>query len=164
MRRFENAQVGDKVICLLVGEGFIPDIVSRVTYPIAVEFENGDTDMYTLDGHMRMGHKNPSLFYLGPNGEMLTERPEPKPLTIHPDKVPVDTKVLVWICESSKSRRYFAGTNSAYSEGATSWSSYGVVSTWTSMELAEELTVDGIVYPVGTMIENNSSEAQNPGV
>lgn len=156
--RFENAKVGDKVICMLRGEGTIDSVNGEKPYSIGVEFSDDNYDFYLFDGRISAEHKNPSLFYLGENGEMLTKRPEPKPLTIHPDKVPVDTKVLCWDIFGStrKCKRFYATTGCAYANGGTSWSSESSkdgVTMWNFMQLAEELTVDGTIYPVGTMIE-----------
>lgn len=69
------------------------------------------------------------------------------------DKVPIDTKIEVyhtvlreWI------KRYHAGDKKVFNYGASSWScdSKHNTSSYGKIRLAEEITIDNIVYPIGS--------------
>lgn len=154
MKPFDNAKVGDPVYCLSAGEGRITGI-SYSHYPISVASQCGDYHVYTLDGKLYAYHPNRILFYLDANGNRCDERPVEK-LIAPADKVPVDTRVLAHTQHSMiQEKRHYAGHQTVFNNGLTSWSSpfYSPSTTWASIELAEELTIDGVVYLVGTEVK-----------
>ena len=44
--------VGQKVYCKVLGEGVVTGVMDRRTYPIEVDFLNGECEDYTVDGRM----------------------------------------------------------------------------------------------------------------
>lgn len=63
-------KVGDKVWCLLNGEGVVDTLlgngISYIEYPILVRFISGPLDYYTVDGKVDICNLNPSLFLSEP--------------------------------------------------------------------------------------------------
>ena len=91
MKRFENAQVGDKVYCRLHGEGVIMNIDKNdPMYAVTVRSTRHDVAIvYTYDGKEYGDHVEATLFYRSDNEKYLTERP------IDWTKVPTGTEVRV---------------------------------------------------------------------
>ena len=57
--------VGQKVRCTTHGEGVVTVIEEQGTYPVEVDFANGEWDCYTEDGEMFGGDDDePSLFVI----------------------------------------------------------------------------------------------------
>lgn len=58
------------------------------------------------------------------------------------NKIPIDTKIIVWDNPEYKYKRYFAGIKDneiiTYSDGRSSWTSLGEFETWEFAELVEE--------------------------
>ena len=74
---FANAQVGDKVFCLMYGEGTIETIYSKTTpYPIKVKFNKNATGTYSIEGKT-LYPANQTLFY------------ESTVITIYPGQEPI---------------------------------------------------------------------------
>jgi hypothetical protein len=96
MERFSNAKPGDKVYCLLRGEGEVIKAKSSPEYPVSVKFDSNEVCSYTEDGKACKEHTNPVLFYRTDTGNMLTERP----VAWH--EVPKGT-----VCESRGTECYF---------------------------------------------------------
>lgn len=64
---FSNAKVGDKVYCLINGEGVISKIIGNGTYPIRVSFDEGNSrDCYTRIGKIFDTTSHPSLYHSKP--------------------------------------------------------------------------------------------------
>ena len=74
---FANAQVGDKVFCLMYGEGTIEATYSKATpYPIRVKFNKNATVTYSIEGKT-LSSANQTLFY------------ESAVITIYPGQEPI---------------------------------------------------------------------------
>ena len=74
---FANAQVGDKVFCLMYGEGTIETTYSKTTpYPIKVKFNKNATGTYSIEGKT-LSSANQILFY------------ESTVITIYPGQEPI---------------------------------------------------------------------------
>ena len=54
-------KVGQKVICKVYGEGEVTEVEDMRTYPVEVDFLNGEWECYTSDGEMRFNEIEPSL-------------------------------------------------------------------------------------------------------
>ena len=54
--------VGQKVWCVLFGEGVVAEITCD-RYPVKVKFENGEVEFYTSGGYMYSNSTNQSLFH-----------------------------------------------------------------------------------------------------
>ena len=54
-------KVGQKVICKVYGEGEVTEVVDMHSYPIGVDFLNGEWEDYTTDGKMYEHDDEPSL-------------------------------------------------------------------------------------------------------
>ena len=152
MKRFSNAQVGDKVYCRLNGCGVIDNVRAAGVFHLSAVFDD-EMERYTIDYTMGGKHMLISveaiLFYRDETSNYLTERPAPK---LDWSKVPVDTKITV-NSSSAKLRRYFCKYEDGYfyfhDDGATSWSA-NRQHRWDTVALAEPVTIDGITYPIGT--------------
>jgi hypothetical protein len=101
--RFDEAQVGDEVNCLAMGDGVI-NIINDTAYPIIARFINGSEITYTLDGFLSRDHKYPLLFFRKGEQRNLTERPRPE---TDWTKVPRGTRVRVWDDAHNKDLRQF---------------------------------------------------------
>lgn len=71
---------GDKVYCIVNGHGFVEKIVCNNSYPVRVEFENGDSDQYKSDGRL-YDNSLPTLSFTeytlqGFSQERPTKKPE----------------------------------------------------------------------------------------
>lgn len=56
-------EVGQKVWCVMFGEGVVTDIDKGYTYPLIVKFTNGvKKKTYALNGKENESHVNPSLY------------------------------------------------------------------------------------------------------
>lgn len=79
MKRFENAQIGDRVFShLYQRNGVITKIyTAEDVYQIRVKFDGDITCFYDPDGRENINHKEPSLVYINADGNTCTERPEP---------------------------------------------------------------------------------------
>ena len=55
-------EVGQKVWCVMFGEGVVTDIDKGYTYPLIVKFTNGVKKTYALNGKENESHVNPSLY------------------------------------------------------------------------------------------------------
>lgn len=74
-----NFKVGDKVVCLLNGEGVVGWIeadVEESVYPLWVDFNSGAREQYTLNGYMLEDNKFQCLF---PKGTVITPPIVPAP-------------------------------------------------------------------------------------
>ena len=54
--------VGQRVWCVILGEGVVAEITYGVMYPVKVRFENGEVEPYTSNGHF-LSRGNQSLFH-----------------------------------------------------------------------------------------------------
>ena len=54
-------KVGQKVICKVYGEGEVTEVDDMHTYPVEVDFLNGEWECYTSDGEMYFKDIEPSL-------------------------------------------------------------------------------------------------------
>lgn len=54
-------KVGQKVICKVYGEGEVTEVVGMHSYPIGVDFLNGEWEDYTAGGKMYEYDDEPSL-------------------------------------------------------------------------------------------------------
>ena len=54
-------KVGDKVICKVHGEGEVTAVEDMRTYPVEVDFLNGEWEFYTKDGRQCSDEDEPSL-------------------------------------------------------------------------------------------------------
>lgn len=68
MANFENAKVGDKVYCLINGEGEIDEPIDfHNSFPISVSFGNDVFESYLLDGRLHDStNKTPILYHSKP--------------------------------------------------------------------------------------------------
>ena len=135
---FSNAKVGDKVFCLLNGEGIICDINTTYDYPIRVMFNNIKED-YNYLGFLYETHFIPALYH-NKFDIQIPEEAYSQPL---PD-IAVDTPMLVWKSENSKRfKRYFKefdkdGKVRCFSYGQTSFTSdNGLCNAWINYEIVK---------------------------
>ena len=133
---FKDAKIGDKVWDFAYGWGVIDYIKHTYNCPIRVDFLNGVTISYTLDGKPNANSENPTLFW----DEVKFEIPS-KPLP----NLEVDTKVLVWDGKDIPCPRYFHSFNKdgkirTWSDGRSSFTtrSKGDYITWSNWKLFEE--------------------------
>ena len=70
----DQFKVGDKVWCLMFGEGRVEEILNTGPYPIRVKFEDSE-ETYTTDGKLFHSGKNRTLFFSEPKVDAATERP-----------------------------------------------------------------------------------------
>ena len=70
-------KVGQKVWCVVQGEGEITDVEmdSTSVYPVSVKFSNGKTDYYTKDGRMFKDSMFRALYFSPPIISAATEPP-----------------------------------------------------------------------------------------
>ena len=54
-------KVGQKVICKVHGEGVVSCVDAGKSYPVEVEFPNGEWDRYTVEGKLFEDDDEPSL-------------------------------------------------------------------------------------------------------
>lgn len=153
MKRFENAQVGDRVYCRLNGDGIIDSINGKDFYAVDCSFEDAK-ESYSFDGKFRKQDKEPTLFYIDGDNLYATERPKP---TLKASMLPVDTKVMAGE-KKGDSPRFFAGLGASkigcFVNGRSLFSNEGIeLNYWNFAELAEETTINGITYAAGTKIE-----------
>ena len=66
MSKFKNAKVGDKVYCLMYGEGVIDAIQSFGSGMLYVAFNEQYGAIYTFDGCVYVKGKNPTLYWEKP--------------------------------------------------------------------------------------------------
>lgn len=66
-------EVGQKVWCLVFGEGYISAVVTDDPYPVRARFKNGEDDSYTTDGKLFIKGKR-SLYFSEP---VITARETP---------------------------------------------------------------------------------------
>ena len=78
---FHNVKVGDKVMCLLNGEGVVTEVTNE-DYSIEVRFSD-DCDWYTEDGRL-WADKNQCLFYAGTK---VTIEPAAEPERVYEPRV-----------------------------------------------------------------------------
>jgi hypothetical protein len=145
MDRFDDSKVGDKVYDRLWGEG--KRVGSCNSKNISVLFDFSIVE-FSKEGKavLRNGSygKEATLFYVDKDNKYAEKRPVPK---VPWDKVPVDTKIMV-----SGMKRHYAGSYSYFECGATSWSTEPL-KTWSitrDTALAEEIIINGVVYPIGS--------------
>lgn len=74
MKEFEKAKVGDKVYCLIHGEGKIISILHNIPFPIEVHFNGRGVSNYTLDGKINITDNTPRLYWSKPE-IIAPERP-----------------------------------------------------------------------------------------
>ena len=84
MREF---RVGDRVICLLSGEGVVTSISNTGTYPIEVNFTPIITNCYTRDGNEDLNDRNRMLYHEAENPRIVVDE----------IKEPVEVTVERWI-------------------------------------------------------------------
>ena len=130
---FSNAKVGDKVFCLLHGEGIICDI-DGTEYPICVEFDSV-SESYLNDGRINKNHIFTTLYH----NKFKIQIPEEAYIQQLHD-IAVDTPMIVWNDEFCKEKRYFKewsknGKARCFCDGQTSFSSKGHVATWDNYEI-----------------------------
>lgn len=132
MNDFYDAIIGDKVYCEIYGEGNIV----RITNEFIVYNCNSLNYLVNKDGKFPNAIKR-TLSYLDNLGDKHEQRPK---LRVPWDKVPIDTKVI-----ANDYKRYYAGDFKVFNNGATFWSSDN---SWKPkcLALAEDLTIDGILY------------------
>jgi len=142
MDRFDDAKVGDKVYDRVYGFGVVHQSVGDTTIKIVF----GDSAFYetfVVDGRRYRTAAEPTLFYVDNDNKYSEKRPIPK---VPWDKVPVNTKILV-----GTAKRYLASDKKYFGGGTTSWSSSEVCYPLPDHAvLAEEITIDGVVYPIGS--------------
>ena len=63
-------KVGDKVYCLLYGEGEVIDVMGGV-YELTVQFDHGTAECYDIDGKYHSDCKFQTLFHLGEQPKMI---------------------------------------------------------------------------------------------
>ncbi len=68
MSKFKDAKVGDKVYCLINGEGKITNIdEDLMVYPICIKFKtHGYFYNFSYNGHSNKRHVNPTLYWEKP--------------------------------------------------------------------------------------------------
>lgn len=66
---------GDKVWCVLYGEGVVESVNPHEAYGVYVEFVYGGTATYTKDGRLYEDRSQRMLFFSKPEVTGLTERP-----------------------------------------------------------------------------------------
>lgn len=135
---FTDAKAGDRVWSITEGWGVIRERRRPPTsYPLYVDFDNGNHKTYTLWGKYNYKDHGPTLFW----DEVKTETPE-KPLP----QLEVDAKVIVWDQDGKKYNRHFShfdedGRLFAFNYGHTSFTSESSpevwVTAWANWELAE---------------------------
>ena len=67
-------KVGDKVWCLVFGEGLVVATQTQAAYPIRVKF-GSYVEGYTTDGKLFEAAKNRTLYFSEPKIDAATERP-----------------------------------------------------------------------------------------
>ena len=66
MAYFDGVQIGDKVVCLLYGEGTVTEVASKYClYLITAKFSDETTINYTIGGMITTDGTNQCLFYAG---------------------------------------------------------------------------------------------------
>ena len=133
---FSNAKVGDKVFCLINGEGIITNI-DQTSIPLRVEFKSGRIKWFQNNGKINIDDLIPSIYY-NKFDIQIPEEAYKQPL---PD-IAVDTPMIVWDIENRKSRGYFkcwshSGKPITFFGGQTSFSSNGSISEWDNYEIVE---------------------------
>ena len=66
MSKFKNAKVGDKVYCLLYGEGEIINIDANLYYSVEVSFNTGLFRSYSTCGELLSDHSTVVLYWEKP--------------------------------------------------------------------------------------------------
>lgn len=135
---FSNAKVGDKVFCLLNGEGVII-YIDDGSYPICVEF-NSYRESYLNDGRINENNSFPTLYHR----KFDIRIPEEAYLPSLPD-IAVDTVLKVWggsIKKENALYRYFKkwsrhGKPICFNFGQTSITSKGSVIEWANYEIVD---------------------------
>lgn len=70
----DQFKVGDKVWCLVFGEGQVVAIHTECTYPVRVKFGT-QVEGYTANGKLFITAKNRTLFFSEPKVDAATDRP-----------------------------------------------------------------------------------------
>lgn len=68
-------KVGQKVWCVIFGEGEVVDIASRSDYIVGVEFLTGAVEYYTAEGFISVYSNNRALYFSPPIISAQTEPP-----------------------------------------------------------------------------------------
>lgn len=122
---FSNARVGDRVKCLIYGDGVIDSTTYNACgFPLHVKFanRNGWSASYTIDGKQKQGSNN-TLFYHFEE-QFPTAQACKRPLP----EIALDEKVLVWSTPAGRWREMYATGEFCkrgiyvFCNGATSWS------------------------------------------
>ena len=71
---FSNAKVGDRIWNVVQGWGEVVQIDNDPIYPLGIQFENGITEKFTLDGKGNRRDKYPCLYW-----DEIKIIPPPKP-------------------------------------------------------------------------------------
>lgn len=150
MKRFENAQVDDKVYCRINGLGIIVEISKKTTrYPIIVNFPDDRDISYTRQGKMCEEDEEAILFYVDVDNKYAEKRPIP---SISTKQLPVDFPIVV----DGVAYRHYAGKNSYFADGRTSFSarsnSQQFMLSNNRVVLGKEIKIKGITYPKGTPV------------
>jgi len=149
MDRFADAKVGDKVYDRVYGFGKVKathPYSNKDQLPLKIDFHKHiGTHSYSSCGKSYLHAEEATLFYVDGGNKYAEKRPIPK---VPWDKVPVDTKIIV----GGDMKRYYAGFKHFYPVGLTSWTNGIPVEKFGShiVVLAEEITIDGVVYPIGS--------------
>jgi len=150
--RFDDAKVGDKVYDRVYGFGVVEVVrdYSDIGCPLGINFNKHiGTHAYTRQGKPYLHSEEATLFYVDGDNKYAEKRPIPK---VPWDKVPVDTKISIEV-SSGVLKRYYAGRGRYFGNGATSWSVDDSTNDYPVLDdtsLAEEITIDGVVYPIGS--------------
>ena len=70
---------GQKVGCLLYGEGVVKDVMDDSLFSVLVNFEDGRTEMYTQKGYLSSRHYRPILYPLEQYRSLICSIAEPQP-------------------------------------------------------------------------------------
>ena len=139
MKTRKEFRVGDKVYdWFRMEKGIVTWNGDSGNYRVSVEFENGGTEYYTLDGRILKEHKYPALLYK----KFVPIIPQIYRETIGHPYLKVDDKVVVWENDGIKEKRHFAewgedGRIVCFAYGMTSFTTDSTY-LWDNYEIIED--------------------------
>lgn len=145
--RFDEAKAKDKVYDRVYGKGKVAHMSNPNNVSVGFEYFSREFDKR---GHLILNNgaraAEATLFYVDGDDNYADTRPVPK---VPWNRVPIDTKVITI---EGRSKRHYSGERRCFTNGASSFTGINDFAHTFSVtvELAEELTIDGIIYPIGS--------------
>ncbi len=158
MKRFEYAQIGDKVYSRCHGFGTITAI--DFIHNIITVFFNSKIEkvVYNFDGtYYGVYEAEQNLFYVDVENKYSEIRPLPK---IDCSEIPIDTKVFLYNSNTKKNYPYHFSFYDGeycyiYIDGKTSHTTSEILGCHTNiLSLGEDVIINGIVYSEGTKFKS----------